>query len=85
MGESAAIGKKPNRAYDIIEKKFRKDGKGNATGYGLKIFPKKRKAPVTQSQNADPRKPDPFRDKWASTAESSRVRAEPGMARRIVA
>jgi hypothetical protein len=29
----------PNRAYDIIEKKFRKDGKGNATGYGLKIFP----------------------------------------------
>jgi hypothetical protein len=26
-------------AYDIIEKKFRKDGKGNATGYGLKIFP----------------------------------------------
>jgi hypothetical protein len=24
---------------DIIEKKFRKDGKGNATGYGLKIFP----------------------------------------------
>ena len=29
----------PNRAYDIIEKKFRKDGKGNVTGYGLKIFP----------------------------------------------
>jgi hypothetical protein len=29
----------PNRAYDIIEKKLRKDGKGNANGYGLKIFP----------------------------------------------
>ena len=29
----------PNRAYDIIEKKLRKDGKGSATGYGLKIFP----------------------------------------------
>jgi hypothetical protein len=29
----------PNRAYEIIEKKFRKDGKGNANGYGLKIFP----------------------------------------------
>jgi hypothetical protein len=29
----------PNRAYDIIEKKLRKDSKGNANGYGLKIFP----------------------------------------------
>jgi Protein of unknown function (DUF3800) len=29
----------PNRAYDIIEKKLRKDGKGSANGHGLKIFP----------------------------------------------
>jgi hypothetical protein len=29
----------PSRAYDIIEKKFRKDGRGSAGGYGLKIFP----------------------------------------------
>ena len=29
----------PNRAYDIIEKKLRKDAKGNPNGYGLKIFP----------------------------------------------
>lgn len=29
----------PNRAYDIIEKKLRKDAKGNTNGYGLKIFP----------------------------------------------
>jgi hypothetical protein len=29
----------PNRAYDVIEKKLRKDGKGNAIGYGVKVFP----------------------------------------------
>lgn len=28
-----------NRAYDIIEKKLRRDGKGNTNGYGLKVFP----------------------------------------------
>ena len=29
----------PNRAYDVIEKKFRRDKEGNAAGYGFKIFP----------------------------------------------
>lgn len=29
----------PNRAYDLIEKKFRKGQDGRITGYGLKIFP----------------------------------------------
>jgi hypothetical protein len=29
----------PNRAYDIIERKFRRDGQGNVKGYGFKVFP----------------------------------------------
>lgn len=29
----------PNRAYDIIESKFRKNGAGTFTGYGFKSFP----------------------------------------------
>lgn len=29
----------PNRAYDIIETKFRRDPKGNVKGWGLKVFP----------------------------------------------
>jgi hypothetical protein len=30
---------KPNRAYDIIQTKFRRDTKGNVDGWGLKCFP----------------------------------------------
>ena len=30
---------KPNRAYDIIKTKFRRDAKGNIEGWGLKCFP----------------------------------------------
>ncbi|MGO4135033.1 DUF3800 domain-containing protein [Rhizobium brockwellii] len=29
----------PNRAYELIESKFRKSGRGQIHGYGLKIFP----------------------------------------------
>lgn len=29
----------PNRAYDIIEQKFRKSGAGKFEGYGFKVFP----------------------------------------------
>jgi hypothetical protein len=29
----------PNRAYDIVETKFRRDPKGNLNGWGLKVFP----------------------------------------------
>ena len=29
----------PNRAYDIVEKKFRRNPKGQIKGWGLKIFP----------------------------------------------
>lgn len=29
----------PNRAYDIIERKFRRSGRGQIDGYGLKCFP----------------------------------------------
>jgi len=28
-----------NRAYDVLESKFRRDAEGNILGYGLKIFP----------------------------------------------
>ncbi len=31
--------KQPNRAYDIVEKKFRRNPKGEIKGWGLKIFP----------------------------------------------
>lgn len=30
---------KPNRAYDVIEKKFRRSGAGKIEGWGLKCFP----------------------------------------------
>lgn len=29
----------PNQAYNIIEKKFRRDARGRKEGYGLKVFP----------------------------------------------
>ncbi len=29
----------PNRAYDILRHKFRRDSRGDVRGYGLKIFP----------------------------------------------
>jgi hypothetical protein len=29
----------PNRAYDVIEQKFRRSATGTISGYGLKIFP----------------------------------------------
>lgn len=30
---------KPNHAFDIIEKKFRRNSAGSIRGYGLKVFP----------------------------------------------
>ena len=29
----------PNRAFDVIDEKFYRNGKGNKNGYGLKCFP----------------------------------------------
>lgn len=29
----------PNRAYDLIERKFRRGPNGQVNGYGLKVFP----------------------------------------------
>lgn len=29
----------PNRAYEIIEKKFRRSPRGKIEGWGLKVFP----------------------------------------------
>jgi len=29
----------PNRAYDIVEKKFRRSPNGDSKGWGLKVFP----------------------------------------------
>lgn len=31
--------KQKNRAYEVVEKKFRRSGVGNIMGYGLKVFP----------------------------------------------
>lgn len=36
----------PNRAYEILERKFRRSPRGSVRGWGLKVSPEKRKAPV---------------------------------------
>ena len=39
IGRKVLDPKQPNRAYDILKKKLRRDPAGNAEGWGLKIFP----------------------------------------------
>ena len=39
IGRQILKPKQPNRAYEIIEKKFRRNSKGNLNGWGLKLFP----------------------------------------------
>ncbi|HET7231746.1 MAG TPA: DUF3800 domain-containing protein [Longimicrobium sp.] len=39
IGRKIIAPEQPNRAYDIIQSKFRRSRGGNVLGYGLKIFP----------------------------------------------
>lgn len=39
IGRQILKPEQPNRAYEIIEKKFRRNSKGNLNGWGLKLFP----------------------------------------------
>ena len=39
IGRQILKPEQPNRAYEIIEKKFRRNLKGNLNGWGLKLFP----------------------------------------------
>lgn len=39
IGRQVLNPKQQNRAYEIIEKKFRRNSKGNLNGWGLKLFP----------------------------------------------
>ena len=53
-----------NRAYDVLEPKFRRDAKGNILGYGLTVFPqnglKKRRASVFTEAQRRSSIPNPF-------------------------
>src|SRR5262249_26254358 len=39
VGRKVLNALQPNRAYDILEQKFRRDGRGRVEGWGLKVFP----------------------------------------------
>jgi hypothetical protein len=39
IGRKILIPEQPNRAYDILERKFRRDPSGLIKGWGLKVFP----------------------------------------------
>jgi hypothetical protein len=39
IGKQVLKPEQQNRAYEIIEKKFRRSSKGSLNGWGLKLFP----------------------------------------------
>lgn len=52
----------PNRAWEIIEPKLRRDPKGDTAGWGLKIFPCRSERLRETPKSVADREPPPIRD-----------------------
>ena len=52
-----------NRAYEVVERKFRRSGAGKLEGYGLKTFPlKSRRGAISTAPQRRSGTPNPFAD-----------------------